>query len=139
MSSSVLYDNEEVARWIMEVIGTPYYGYRTAGLVRDGEIIAGILCDRFGIRECQMHIATKEGSHWATRDNCAIAFGYVFNYLRRERVTVETPVSNTRMVRVNDHLGFMREGVKRCVTADGGDAIIFGMLKDECRWLKEST
>lgn len=137
MDTSIVYDNEEVACWIKKIIGAHYYGYRTAGLLRGGEIVAGILCDRFGLTDCYVHIATRQGVHWAKPEYCAIAFGYMFNYLRRERISTETPVSRSMMVRVNRHLGWVQEGLKRCGADDGGDAIIFGMLRDECRWIKE--
>jgi hypothetical protein len=135
----IVRDTPELAQWIMGVLGSHFYGYRTAGVMRRGEFIAGILCDRFGLRECSLHIATLQGVRWATPELCREAFSFPFVYLGRERITTETPVSNTRMCRLNDHLGFVREGVKRKAADDGGDAVLFGMLRDECRWLKEST
>ncbi len=131
----IIYDTQELAQWIFERMGVGFYGYRTVGLKVDGEFVAGVLLDRFGVHECQIHIATRQGSMWATPENCRTAFSFPFIYLNRTRITAETAVSNRRMIRVNEHLGFVREGVKRKAADDGGDAIVFGMLREECRWL----
>lgn len=134
---SYLDDTERIGKWFMEKTGKGFYGYRCIAWERDGALIAAVLYDRFNMRECQMHIYTEPGVRWATPERCRMAFGYAFNNLRRARVTVETPVSHPVMLRVNDHLGFVREGIKRGAADDGGDLVIFGMLREECRWIKD--
>jgi RimJ/RimL family protein N-acetyltransferase len=125
----------EVCRWVEAQIGAHFYGYVALGMERDGEMIAGIVLDRFGKRECQMHIAGKPGKLWATPEAIRRAFEFPFLRCQRERVTVETPVTNTRARRYNEHIGFVREGLKRGAGDDGCDMIIYGMLRSECRWL----
>lgn len=131
------YDTERIGKWFMEKTGKPFYGYRCKAIEQDGELKAAILCDRFGLRECQMHIYSEKGFNWMQTARCREAFEFVFNYLRRERITCETPVSHRAMLRMNEYLGFVREGVKRGAADDGGDAVIFGMLREECRWIKD--
>jgi RimJ/RimL family protein N-acetyltransferase len=127
--------DDEVCRWVEDQIGSRFYGYVALGMERDGEMIAGIVLDRFGNRECQMHIAGLPGKLWATPEAIQRAFEFPFVRYGRERVTVETPVSNMRARRYNEHVGFVREGLKRAAADDGGDSIIYGMLRSECRWL----
>lgn len=131
------FDVERIGKWFMAKTGKPFYGYRCIGWEEDGVLKAAILCDRFNLRECQMHIYAEPGCRWSTPERCRAAFDFVFNTLKRERVTCETPVSHRMMCRVNDHLGFVREGIKRAAADDGGDAVIFGMLREECRWIKD--
>lgn len=130
-------DEIEVGQWFMESTGKDFCHYRCLGIKRDGTLKAAILLDRFGKTDCQMHIFTEPGFMWATPENCRAAFAFPFILLNKRRITCETPVSNRRMIRVNDHLGFVREGIKRCAADDGGDAIIFGMLREECKWIKD--
>jgi RimJ/RimL family protein N-acetyltransferase len=84
------------------------------------------------------------GSIWSSARStsspelCRIAFRYPFIRLARRRITAETAASNIPMLRIQRRLGFVQEGVKRGAAMDGGDAIIFGMLRDECRWLEVS-
>jgi RimJ/RimL family protein N-acetyltransferase len=47
------------------------------------------------------------------------------------------PVSNTRARRLVEGAGFTLEGLMRSAAADGGDVLIYGMLKPECRWVGE--
>lgn len=120
----------------MEKTGKKFYSYRTLGMTYDGRLVAAILCDRFGTFDCQVHIYTEPGVVWATPENCRAAFAFIFELLDRRRITCETPVSNPRMIRMNHRLGMVQEGVKRKGADDGGDAIIFGMLREECNWIK---
>lgn len=132
-------EDAAVADWMWKTIGnsTPFYGYVAIGLRRKstGEWLVGVLYDRFSSRECQMHIASKIGARWATEENIRRAFTYAFVDLKRERVTGETPVSNTQARKYNEHLGFIQEGVKRAAADNGEDVIVYGMLRDECRWI----
>ena len=102
---------------------------------RNGELIAGCLFDRFGPRDCSIHIASKVGTHWATAEARRRLFHFAFKQLDRKRLTGETPVWNLAAQKFNEHIGFVREGIKRGAADDGSDAILYGMLREECRWL----
>lgn len=131
-----IYDRtEDVCRWVENIIGTKFYGYLAVGMERNGELIAGIVCDRFSPQECSMHIASKPGVMWATKEACRRAFEFPFVRCGVNRITVETPVHNARALAFNDHIGFVREGIKRGAGDDGCDMVLFGMLRSECRWL----
>jgi RimJ/RimL family protein N-acetyltransferase len=36
----------------------------------------------------------------------------------------------------DEHVGFIQEGVIRQAFEDGEDAILYGMLKSECKWIR---
>jgi RimJ/RimL family protein N-acetyltransferase len=137
-TDEIVYDTPELSQWIFRTMGYGFYGYQCIGLKRRGEFVVGVLCDRFNLVECQIHIVAKPGVRWATPELCRIAFRYPFIRLARRRITAETAASNIPMLRIQRRLGFVQEGVKRGAAMDGGDAIIFGMLRDECRWLEVS-
>jgi RimJ/RimL family protein N-acetyltransferase len=127
----------ETYEWVRSINDTVHYGFRCAGMKRNGEYVAAILLDRFDAVECQIHIASAPGVMWATPEACRRAFTFAFKTMGRWRLTSEPAVSNSRAVRLNRHLGFVEEGLKRHACADGGDRMVFGMLRDECRWIKE--
>jgi len=45
------------------------------------------------------------------------------------------PVANMRARRLVEGAGFVLEGLVRSAAPDGGDVLIYGMLKEECRWV----
>lgn len=49
------------------------------------------------------------------------------------RISARCRADNTRNIRVLERMGFKQEGRKRLT---GGDVIFFGMLREECRFLK---
>ena len=51
------------------------------------------------------------------------------------RVTARVPVANMRARRLVEGAGFVLEGLVRSAGPDGGDVLIYGMLKEECRWV----
>jgi RimJ/RimL family protein N-acetyltransferase len=130
-------EDDAVCRWMESIIGNDvhFYGYVAIGLRRNGEFLAGVLFDKFTKRECNIHIASKIGARWATEEAIRRAFTYAFKNLRRERVTAETPVSNKKARKFNEHIGFIQEGVKRLSADTGEDAIVYGMLREQCRWI----
>lgn len=129
--------DKEVCEWVEKIIGpnTHFYGYLAIGMKRKGELIAGVVYNRFGVTDCQMHIGSARGTRWATDEAIRRAFTYPFVELRRGRITLETPASNTEAIKFQEHLGFIQEGVKRKCANSGEDAIVYGMLRDECRWI----
>lgn len=88
----------------------------------------------FAYDDVCMHVAAI-GKSWLNRTFLWVAFDYPFNQLKCKRVTGMVPSKNVQAQRFDEHLGFVREGVKRRAWK-GDDLIIYGMLKEECRWLK---
>lgn len=60
---------------------------------------------------------------------------YTFNQLKVNRVTARTRFDNHKVVSVMIRAGFRVEGKLRSYYPDGGDAVLFGMLRKECNWL----
>lgn len=134
-------DIDNCCRFVEQAIGhnVHFYGYLAIGMKRKGEWLAGVVYDRFGVRDCQMHIGSVKGTRWATEEAISRALSYPFLVLNRERITGHTPAHNLEARKFNEHIGFVQEGILRQGADDGTDAIIYGMLKSECRWLKDWT
>lgn len=62
-------------------------------------------------------------------------FRYPFDQLGCVRITALVPADQPETVKLNEKIGFKVEGVARKGFRRSTDAVIMGMLRDECRWL----
>ena len=84
-----------------------------------------------------------EGMLWArpgglTRALLAACADYVFRELDSDRITVKVLGDNTAMLTLAPRLGFVHEGTMRAAH-QGREVHIFGMLRGECRWLRDRS
>lgn len=105
------------------------------GLEQDGELIAGVVFNMYTGSSIAIHVAAIPGKRWMTRDYLYRTFAYPFVQLNCRRLTGLVRVDNFDAQRFNEHLGFKREGLIRKACDDGTDMILYGMLKEECRWI----
>ena len=63
-----------------------------------------------------------------------VAGDYTFDQLKVQRVTANTRPEKHKVVKVMIAAGFRVEGRARRDCPDGADAILFGMLREECNW-----
>lgn len=133
----VIYGQDfHIAQWVGFRIDEDNFGQCTAiGLEEDGNLIAGVVYNLYNGPSICMHVAAEPGKRWMTRDFLFRAFAYPFIQLGCKRVTGLVRVDNIEARRFDEHLGFVQEGVIRQGATDGTDMILYGMLKEECRWL----
>jgi RimJ/RimL family protein N-acetyltransferase len=134
-----------VAEWVRARIPDPVDDWgpcAALGITDDDgrELIAGIVFNNYRWPTVESSIASTT-PHWCSRRNLAAIFAYPFWQLEVRRVGALTAAQNTGVRRFLLRLGYRQEGVARqAVRLDGGavgDAVIFGMLRSECRWLPE--
>ena len=104
------------------------------GLLKDGKLIAGVVFNNYCKSSICMHVAATERG-WLNKEFLRACFRYPFKQLKCARVTGLVRTDNKDAQRFDEHLGFKREGLIRKGDDDGCDLIIYGMLKEECRWL----
>lgn len=135
----VAHEDEKVAAWICKRIPMFEYGstpYTCLGLANHlGGLIAGVIYENYNGLDIRMHVAT-EGKRWLTRHFLGEVFRYPFIQLGCRRVTGLVPASNAKAIEFDEHLGFIYEGCIRRMLPNGEDLLIYGMLKEECRWLE---
>lgn len=106
------------------------------GVVDDaGEIQAVIWFNAFYGNQGSLHIASNGRKRWATRSVLGIVFSYAFHHLRLARLEFRVSVNNIQVQILALKTGLRIEGVARCGANDGSDAIVLGMLVQDCRWL----
>lgn len=103
-----------------------------------GEDIKGIIVfDSFTTRGCWVSVVSDGGRRWITRELIIKVFAYPFIQLAYPRLNSFVSVNNEDAIRFNEHFGFKREGLMRKAGDAGEDLIVYGMLREECRWLPE--
>lgn len=83
----------------------------------------------------EMSIASID-KRWCTRHNLKELFRIPFAQLDLERVQTTCNADEGEIIMFNKRLGFTLEGRHRKAWHTGSDALSWGMLRDECRWLK---
>ena len=73
--------------------------------------------------------------NWCNRTILKAAFSYPFEDLKVNRISLTTREDNEKAIKLANKLGFKQEGIMREYYADRTNAILFGMLKHECRWI----
>lgn len=138
MMKKVIYgEDQRVAQWVGGKVDEVYHeGAAAIGLEEDGELIAGVVFDYYTGPSISMHVAAVPGKRWMTKDFLWRCFAYPFLQLQCSRITGLVRVDNLPAQKFDEHLGFKREGLLRKAAKDGTDYIVYGMLREECRWLE---
>jgi RimJ/RimL family protein N-acetyltransferase len=103
---------------------------RTIGLMRsDGSIAAAIGFNAWQTQSCFMHVAF-DSPHCLTRSLLRAAFEYPLVKSGKDAVYALVDKHNEACLNLVRKLGY-RE------TSQTVDAVLFEMLRDECRWIKE--
>lgn len=125
--------NDSVCRWVAAVIGTPVSGLiqgQSIAFTRDGKLVAGAVFYNY----CQTHITIALAAttpRWISRQNVAALGRYAFGQCGVRRINSFVERKNKRARRLNEGLGFVLEGKMRKAAPDGGDMMVYGLLKDE--------
>lgn len=136
MKTLVYGQDTRVRDWVAERIGEDLSDANVAiGVEEDGELIAGVAYNMYTGAAICMNVAATPGKRWTTKEFMYAFFAYPFVQLGCRRVTGLVRASNVVARKFDEHVGFTQEGVLRQAFADGEDAILYGMLKSECRYL----
>lgn len=111
--------------------------YVAIGVINDNrELIAGVIYNEYrppvDIRENFASVCPT----WASKYTLKHLFAFPFIHLGVRRMTGIIGANNQRSIDLTERLGFKLEGRARKAMDDGEDALIYGMLKEECPWIK---
>ncbi len=129
--------DEFVAQWVAQRVTSfrPNPGqYVAIGIAEGQRLLAGAVYHDFTGPGIGMTLAA-DTPRWATQGNIASLLRYPFEQLRCRRITVCAARKNKRSRKLIEGVGFKLEGVVR-EGFERDDAILYGMLKRECRWLE---
>lgn len=134
--------DKEVSEWAAAQFKQPkdYFDPCTAiGIVEKDKIIAAVIYNNQKESQgvpfmLEMTIASVD-KRWATRHNLNALFSYPFTQLNLRRVNTQCDSTDEGLIMFNKRLGFVEEGRHRSAFPSGVDAISFGMMKEDCKWL----
>jgi len=99
----------------------------------DDEFIMGVLVAEFQVPFEALITAAIDDPRFMSRRLLHAIFSTLFS--RAARVTAQCRPDNEKSIRAIRHLGFQYEGFKRLGIEGKWDALMFGMLRHECRWI----
>lgn len=126
-----------VCNWVYRKIGspTPRVPFTTIALTDDaGRIMAACVYLNYHGHDIEMVFAA-EHPKWCRKDALHVFFAFPFIQAKCIRVTACIAKRNKRARKMVVGLGFKQEGTVRHGIAPGTDAVIYGMLASECKWL----
>ena len=132
--------DKELSFWAAQKLGIDSFdvsgNYRAIGVMYNGDIIASVVYYNYRHPNIEMSVASIS-PRWSTRLTLKGIFDYPFNQLGCSRATVLVDKENTKSRSLVERLGYVQEGILR-EAHPTGDAILYGMLKRECKWITEN-
>lgn len=130
--------DDDIARWVGKAIPGyfPTPGAKALGVIKNKQLVAGVIYERFNGSHVEATIAAKPGSGWADRRTLFALFHYPFIQLGCLAITVVVPVSNLASLNLATKLGFEPQAMVRFAAHDGSTLIVLQQYRDTCRWIK---
>lgn len=111
------------------------YGvYAAMASIDCNRIIGAVVYQNYRSTDIEMVCAGEPG--WLNRSALRAYFSYPYVQLKCRRTTVVCHRKNKHARAFVERLGWRLEGVHRKAMPDGGDAISYGMLREDCPWIK---
>lgn len=130
-------EDEKVARWVGERLARDAEAFvpcKAIGISKNGKLIAGVVYNNYVGHLIEMTIASID-KRWCSGHNLRALFSYPFIQLNLKRVQALCSANDEGVQMFLKRLGFIHEGTHACAYHDGSDALSFGMLKNQCKWL----
>lgn len=108
--------------------------YTSVGYMEGGQFIAGVIFRKYVGFDIEVTVASTN-PRWCTRGRLTELFIYAFIQLGCSRVTSISNRKNKRSRRLLKGLGFKEEGIMRKGMYGREDAVLYGMLKEECKFI----
>lgn len=115
--------------------------YEAIGVLRGPELIGGVVYTGYselpdGTHDIMMSAAGDIG--WLTRSTLKAFFGYPFTQLNCSRITTIAARGNRKARDLNERLGFVHEGTIRGAFGRGRDGILYGLLREDCKFIEKA-
>ena len=137
--------NDEAVAWAKKTIGIDGMSGDVTSvslLDDDDQFLAVTVFSAYTGTNIDMHIAARPKSHWLSRSFFNASFELPFLVLEVPRVTGLIRAENLDAQRFVSRLGFQYEGRMRKAFPDGGDLVLYGLLREEYLkhpWSKNET
>ena len=124
----------EYLQFVTRLTGTQDFGEcKTIAFKKDW--LAVVVYNALDESNLGISIAT-DSPKWCSKAVLKVIFGFPFIQLGVNRITATIRETNEKSTELVKRLGFILEGQLQKYYATGETAMIYGMTKDNCRWLK---
>lgn len=132
----VISDAAFFAPWVAKKIGFGAVWPDAAGygFLDNGNLVGAVVFTEFTGRDVHVHVASQD-SGWCQRRYLKFIAEYAFVHCGVHRASAITNETNEKAEKFCRMWGFKEEGRLREYFEDGRDAIVWGILKHECRYL----
>ena len=130
-----------VGQYVMEKTGMRVQPgmYSAFMVVNDSnDFVAGVVISNFRDTDCEVSCASESSAAWRPQV-CRAIFKYIFEQLGCARCTSITTKRNGKARGFLEALGFQLEGNVRLGYDGVKDALIYGLLASECRFLADDS
>lgn len=140
--SVTMRDQERLIRWAEPIIGVEPGRMPSEtvalGVIDEADDLQAVICfNAFYSDYASLHLASNGRRRWLSRKVLRVVFGYAFEFRKLRRLNFVVSVNNIPVQVLALKLGLRIEGCTRCGANDGSDGILFGMLAEECPWVKQ--
>jgi hypothetical protein len=118
-----------------ELVGEMVKSRVAIGVIRRGQLVGGVVYHAYRTFDIQLS-AAFDTVGWALPGTVRALLAYPFNELGVSRVTAFTGRKNKKAKKLLTDLGFTLEGVAKRGLDGIEDAFAYGLLREDCRWLK---
>jgi RimJ/RimL family protein N-acetyltransferase len=132
-----IYEKIQMLAWLTGHIETNFdaeYTYPIGFAYKD-DLIAVFAFHDYRPPDIHMSVAATS-PRWATRANIKALARYCFDFLKCKRVTAVTNKSNKTARSMLERIGFRLEGVMRQHRPNGEDGMIYGILPEDIKIIK---
>ena len=110
--------------------------FRAFGFVVGGKIVGGFVLTQYSGFDAHLTIYA-ENPRFVGRHALTELYRWAFDDLGLVRLTCRVDPNNKAAMRAAIKTGFLREGLLRKGYDGTNDAVVLGMLRGDCVWLKE--
>lgn len=126
---------QTVVDWVAKQMkrGDGYGLAQGLGMVKNGEIVAGVVYNEFNGVNINAHIAIKDKTV-LTKKFLWMIFDYPFNQCKVKRISGFIEDENKAAIEFDKKLGFEYETRLKDAYING-DILVYVMRKEQCKWL----
>ena len=140
--SDVFYDKSgKIKSYVAEGLGLNFNDINDClalGIVYQNKIVGGVVyCDFQNKTSAWINIYT-DNKHWCSQKTLKQIFGIGFDVLKCRRINALINTKNKSSISLAKRCGFKREGKMRQFRDDGQDVFVFGMLRNECKFINNT-
>lgn len=123
-----------IVKWAAKILQVDGFGPCKTIAIADKDLEAVWVYSKYDGNQCEVAVASVSPK-WCTRRNLKVLFSFPFRQMECHRITGIIRKDNQRAISLVERLGAIKEGELREYCLDKTNAVIFGMLKSECRWI----